>query len=140
MLFRSHGVIALGTVGDFPRVNVGILVVIDKTLHSAVEVDYIGISDLFPPTATGRHRGEVHSPDVGGCHLTSLWCRGAMEYEILELCHDYLPVSEAPPACVVPPVDEPVDALNLGVVRKSATTNSSPKAILVSAFMRILQK
>lgn len=30
--------------------------------------------------------------------------------------------------------------VNLGVARKSATMNSSPKAMLVSAFMRILQK
>jgi hypothetical protein len=40
------GVIPCSTVGDLPRVYLGILVVTDEALHLAIQVDHVGIADL----------------------------------------------------------------------------------------------
>lgn len=45
----ADGVVAFGSIGDFPRIDIGVLVVIYKPLDGAVEMDDVGITDLLPP-------------------------------------------------------------------------------------------
>ena len=83
----ADGVVAFGPIGNFPRIDIGVLVVIDKPLGGAVKVDNVGIADLLPPPAASRHRAKVHPPDVGGCHLAPFGCRCAVQYKILQPGH-----------------------------------------------------
>ena len=53
----ADGVIAFGSIGDFPWIYVGILIIVNETLYRAVKVDKVCIADLFPSTATGRTPG-----------------------------------------------------------------------------------
>ena len=55
----AHAVVALGTVGHFPRIDLRILVVIDKAFHLAVQVYQGGIAYLLPATPTLAYRVSV---------------------------------------------------------------------------------
>lgn len=85
-------VVAFGAIGDFPRINIRIFVVVNQALDRAVKMDNVGITYLLPSPAALRHRAEMHTPDVGGCHLTPLGCRSTVKYEILELSHCRYPI------------------------------------------------
>lgn len=46
-------IVTFGAISDFPRIDVGILVVIDQTLNAAVKMNNVGVTYLFPSTASG---------------------------------------------------------------------------------------
>ena len=52
----AHTVVTLGTIGHFPRIDLRIFVVIDKTFHLAVQVYQVGIAYLLPATPTLAYR------------------------------------------------------------------------------------
>lgn len=83
----AHGVVALGAVGYFPWINIGVLVVVDEPHNLTVEADKVGIADLPPAAAAGSNRGGVHPADVIRSDVTTLGSCRAMNYEILQLSH-----------------------------------------------------
>ena len=52
----AHTVVTPGTIGHFPRIDLRIFVVIDKTFHLAVQVYQVGIAYLLPATPTLAYR------------------------------------------------------------------------------------
>lgn len=46
----AHTVVALGTIGHFPRIDLRIFVVINKAFHLAIQVYQVGIAYLLPAT------------------------------------------------------------------------------------------
>ena len=60
----GNGVITRRTVGDFPRVDICVLVVIHKAFNASVQVEQVGVAYLFPATAALAYRGGVPTADV----------------------------------------------------------------------------
>ena len=82
----AHAVVACCAVGDFPRIDVPVLVIVHEALHTAVQMEQVRITDLPPAAPCGDGRG-VPPPDVGSTDLAPLWGGRTVDYEILQLCH-----------------------------------------------------
>ena len=83
----GEGVVPCGTVGDFPGIYLGVLIVCDESLHTAVEVDHIGVSDLLPAASPLGGRGGVPAADLTAGDSAPLGGGGAVKDEVLQLCH-----------------------------------------------------
>ena len=68
----TYAIGARCTVGYLPRINPSILVVLDKTLDTAVKVEHIGISDLLPASAALRRRSGMPRPNIRRGYLPTL--------------------------------------------------------------------
>ena len=84
----ADGVIALSSIGHLPRVDMRVLIIVDKSLHRTIQVDDVCVAHLSPTSPALRQGGGVPPADVGSSDLSPLWCSGTVYYEILELGHD----------------------------------------------------
>ena len=83
----GDGVVPCGAVGDFPGSYLGVLIVCDESLYTAVEVDHIGVSDLLPAASPLGGRGGVPAADLIAGDSAPLGGGGAVKDEVLQLCH-----------------------------------------------------
>ena len=83
----GEGVIPRGTVGDFPGIYLGVLIVCDESLYTAIEVDHIGVSDLLPAASPLGGRGGVPAANLTAGDSAPLGGGGAVKDEVLQLCH-----------------------------------------------------
>ena len=81
----GDGVVPCGTVGDFPGIYLGVLIVCDESLYTAVEVDHIGVSDLLPAASPLGGRGGVPAADLTAGDSAPLGGGGAVKDEVLQL-------------------------------------------------------
>ena len=78
----AYTVEACRSVGDFPAVHVGILIILNKAFSGPVQSEKVCISDLTPAAPLGLGGG-VHSPYVGGAHIPALRSGCAVDNQIL---------------------------------------------------------
>ena len=98
----AHAVVASYAVGNLPTVHIGIFIVLNKTLPSAVKVEHICVTHLLPATTTLRHRVSVPVTDVIRCHFTASRCVCAVDYQILQLvCHSLRFLMRSQPLAVL---------------------------------------
>ena len=83
----GEGVIPRGTVGDFPGIYLGVLIIPDESLHTAIQVDHIGVADLLPAASPLGERGGVPAADLTAGDSAPLGGGGAVKDEVLQLCH-----------------------------------------------------
>lgn len=76
----------LSSIGHFPRINHGVLVVLHQALYSAIEVYQVGVTYPVPTPASRRGR-QVPAPDVGCRHFEPAWRGGAVYHEQLQCGH-----------------------------------------------------
>ena len=75
------------SIRHLPRVDVSVLVVLYQTLYTPVEVDHVGVAYLLPAPTALRGRCSVPSADLVTAYRTPLGRGGAVDNEVLELCH-----------------------------------------------------
>lgn len=80
-------VVSDSAIRYLPRVHIGVLIVLHQTLYTPVEVDHVGVADLLPSPTALRGRCSVPSADLVTAYRTPLGRGGAVDNEILELCH-----------------------------------------------------
>lgn len=81
----GEGVVPCGAVGDFPGIYLGVLIVCDESLHTAVEVDHIGVADLLPAASPLGGRGGVPAADLIAGDSAPLGGGGAVKDEVFQL-------------------------------------------------------
>ena len=79
----THAVISCCTVGNFPWVNLRILVVIYQSFHASVQVNHIRVTHLLPATTTLAYWVGVPVAYLCRAYLTAFRRGGAVDYKIL---------------------------------------------------------
>lgn len=72
-----------GTVGNLPRVDAGIFVIVHKPFYATVEVHHIRVTHLLPATPSLAYRVGVPVAYLRGAYLTVFRRGGAVDYKIL---------------------------------------------------------
>lgn len=84
----TGGVEAFDSVGNFPWIYDRVFVVGDQSFDRSVEMDQIGISDLFPPSPSCLDRSCMPRTDIISGYISAGGCCGTVNNEAFDFFHD----------------------------------------------------
>ena len=78
----AHSVVTCSTIGNFPRVNQCVLVVLNKSFHTPVKMYHVRVAHLLPATPSLAYRGSMPVAYLRSTYLTSFGRGGAVDYKV----------------------------------------------------------